>query len=277
MNAAQWVSEYRRLPDAGAAGGAIVGPAAPPAHNVRALLDNAQRIIEQSQRDADARPPTPDHTIRNLMATEALHAQRVDRERALARQDIQDDDELVRVLNQDGTPNVVRTCRMISLVARYAGELQHVLIHPDVRDSFKTTPDEDDRYTDMMQLTKQGQWDMLVDPGLSGNARIACQNIENALPQLHGITVKSVIEYTGNKHDELLDFFCAAVAARWRANTVFAAGPYKTRNEQAAVTRALNDAVRLLGDFFMDGDNLRYRKRARPPTTFAELRDLSQY
>jgi len=35
--------------------------------------------------------------------------------------------------------------------------------------------------------------------------------------------------------------------------------------------------VRLLGDFFMDGDNLKYRKRPRPPTTFAELRALSHY
>jgi hypothetical protein len=276
MNAAQWVGEYKRLPAAAAMGGAIAGAALPPA-NARVLLENARRLIEQGQRDADARPPTPDHTIRNLMAAEALHAQRVDRERALARQDIQDDDELLRVLNREGTVQVKKTCRMISLVARYAGELQHILIHPDVRESFKTTLVEDDRYNEMMALTQQGMWYKLVDPGLSGNARIACQNIENALPQLHGITVDSVIQYTDDKQEELLDFFCAAVAARWRANTVFAAGPYKTRNEQAAVTRALNDAVRLLGDFFMDGNRLKYTKRPRPPTSLNELRALSHY
>jgi len=233
--------------------------------NAVPLLNRAVTAL----RAVDDVPPPADNTVRDLMAHEAVRAMRVDRERALAHKDIQDDDELIRLLNR-GLPLQRRVARMISLTARYAGELQHTLIHPDVRHAFK------DQITEVAQRNAIGAvaptWHTLVDPGLSGNARIACQNIEDALPNLYGLTVDLILEYTDPKADILLDYFCAAVAARWRANTVFAAGPYKTGNEQNAVSKALNDAVRLCRDFKINGNRLVYEKRERLPTTLAEVR-----
>ena len=69
-----------------------------------------------------------------------------------------------------------------------------------------------------------------------------------------------------------LDYFCAAVAARWRANTVFAAGPYKTGNEQNAVIHALKEAVTLCRDYAIQNNQLVYSERPSAPTTLQEIR-----
>ena len=216
----------------------------------------------------DALPPPPDNTMRDLMAQEAVRSMRVDRDRALARKDTRDDDALLRVLEKKA--DYTRIVRMISLVARFAGELKHTLIHPTVRNTYEEHGDENDAFTHLHALCN-GSWDMVMDPGLSGNARIACENLARALPQLQGLTVDMVLDY--GVDDQLLDYFCAAVAARWRANTVFAAGPYKTGNEQNAVTRALKDAVLLCRDYRVVNRKIeKVHHPQRAPTTLAELR-----
>jgi len=243
----------------------VAAAAAGAPNNAADILTRGARAL----RAVDDIPPPADNTVRDMMAHEAVRAMRVDRERALAHKDIQDDDELIRLLNQ-GNALEMRVARLISLTARYAGELQHTLIHPDVRHAFKGQDIEAAQRNAIRAVAPT--WHTLVDPGLSGNARIACQNIEDALPKLYGLTVEKILEYRDEKDDILLDYFCAAVAARWRANTVFAAGPYKTGNEQNAVSKALNDAVRLCRDFTITGDRLVYAKRARQPTTLEAVR-----
>jgi hypothetical protein len=218
----------------------------------------------------DTLPPPPDNTMRDLMAQEAVRSMRVDRDRALAKKDMRDDDALLRVLENDEDTDYTSIVRMISLVARFAGELKHTLIHPTVRTKYADGQDDRDA-TANMHAYCQGQWDKVMDPGLSGNARIACENLARALPQLQGLKVEMVLEYKGDEN--LLDYFCAAVAARWRANTVFAAGPYKTGNEQNAVTRALKDAVLLCRDYRVIGNTIKkVSNLPRAPTTLAELR-----
>lgn len=232
-----------------------------------ALMLRAASAIESLNRA----PPPPDNTVRNLMAGEALRNMRDDRERALARSDMQDDDEFIRILTANGQPQVAR---LISLTARYAGELQHNLIHPQKRYQMKeakTTIVDQNWAAIKMGGTK---WHELVDPGLSGNARIACQNIADALPRLRGLTVEHVL----NQDDDPLplDYFCAAVAARWRANMVFAAGPYKTGNEQNAVLHALHDAVRLCRDYVIEDSKLKRAERPKAPTSIAEIQGSSR-
>jgi hypothetical protein len=236
------------------------------------LGENTKGVLERVQQSLarqDALPPPPDNTMRDLMAQEAVRSMRVDRDRALARKDMRDDDALLRVLEDGADPRYTAIVRMISLVARFAGELKHTLIHPTVRNVYEEHGAGNGAYAKMHKHCK-GDWDKVMDPGLSGNARIACENLARALPQLQGLTVDMVLE---SKDYKLLDYFCAAVAARWRANTVFAAGPYKTGNEQNAVTRALKDAVLLCRDYHVTDSKIRKVSNVpRAPTTLAELR-----
>jgi hypothetical protein len=225
--------------------------------------------VQQSLARQDALPPPPDNAMRDLMAHEAVRSMRVDRDRALARKDMRDDDALLRVLEGGADPRYIAIVRMISLVARFAGELKHTLIHPTVRNVYEEHGAGNGAYA-KMDAKCDGLWDKVMDPGLSGNARIACENLARALPQLQGLTVDMVLE---SKDYKLIDYFCAAVAARWRANTVFAAGPYKTGNEQNAVTRALKDAVLLCRDYHVtDSKITKVSNVPRAPTTLAELR-----
>lgn len=122
-------------------------------------------------------------------------------------------------------------------------------------------------------------WTVLVDPGLAGNARMACSDIAAHNPRLRGITMEHVIKcskklvHDNNEHDCMfLDFFCGAVAARWRANSVFAAQPYKTRNEQNAVAQALLHSNLRLHEFAIIDDQIKHNPR-KPPSTLAELRN----
>ena len=61
------------------------------------------------------------------------------------------------------------------------------------------------------------------------------------------------------------------MAARWRANSVFAAQPYKTGNEQEAVARALQDASARFCDYAINGSRVSWSPRHHPQT-LAELR-----
>jgi hypothetical protein len=87
----------------------------------------------------------------------------------------------------------------------------------------------------------------------------------------------------GTKPDEhsciFMDYFCAVVASRWRANSVLAAQPYKTKNEQEAVMLALHESSRRLCDFAFTGTQVTWCPRIHPGS-LAELRgmdDLTHY
>ena len=238
--------------------------------DLNAILQRAATQLEE----LDAAPPPPDNTVRDIMAREAAHAMRTDRERALAKEDMHDDDEFIAILHESGDENARKAARLISITARYAGELQHTLINPRKRKLLKDA--KLDGIDDTMELWREIQlggnaWDDIVDPGLAGNARIACQNVADALPNLHGLQVDDILSYGGENHKELLDYFCAAVAARWRSTTVFAAGPYKTGNEQSAVRIALKDALQLCRDYRLVDRTIEWNPRPKAPTCIAEI------
>lgn len=230
----------------------------------KALMGRVERALQLPEYV----PPPADNAMRDLMAQEAVRCMRTDRDRALAKKDMRDDDALLRALEEHSVQyaNIVR---MISLVARFAGELKHTLIHPTLRNVYDENVLAANAAGKMHELC-EGQWDKVMDPGLSGNARIACANLSRALPQLGGVTVEMVLKYSGD--DNVLDYFCSVVAARWRASSVFAAGPYKTGNEQNAVTRALKDAVMLCREYTVVDSALVHTGVLRAPTTLAELR-----
>lgn len=238
----------------------------------KAVFTRAVDLLEEFESAGNA--PPPDNTVRDIMAREAAHSMRVDRERALAKEDMQDDDEFISILNMSENRNAKRTARLISITARYAGELQHTLINPQKRKQLKDAKlDGYDEPAELwVQIRQYGHdWDDIVDPGLAGNARIACQNVADTLPHMHGLTVEHILNYRGTKDKELLDFFCAAVAARWRSTTVFAAGPYKTGNEQSAVRVALKEALHICRDFRLVNNAIVWSPRQKAPTCIAEI------
>ena len=122
---------------------------------------------------------------------------------------------------------------------------------------------------------KKDAWTVLVDPGLAGNARMACHDLSTRVPLLRNLTMTHVLSTAMNDEDErsnmFTDYFCGAVAARWRANSVFSAQPYKTRNEQSAVVQALADASVRLRDYAIENSCVVFRPREQPKT-LAQLR-----
>ena len=231
--------------------------------------DFAQRAARALREAGNIRePPPPDNTLRDIMAHEAARAMRSDRERLIAKSEINDDEEFIRALRSKGDDKLNKIAKLISLTARFAGELQHNLIHPDVRHTWKEKVDKGGQSSDAVPADKP--WHDLVDPGLVGNARITCQNIVDAHPRLRGLGVELILN---SDEPSVLDFFCAAVAARWRANSVFAAGPYKTGNEQQAVLHALNEAVSLFRDYHVRDNQLTLSPRP-PVTTLSQIRGL---
>lgn len=212
-------------------------------------------------------PPPPDNTLRDIMAHEAARAMRSDRERAIAKSEINDDEEFIRDMRSKMDDKLNQIAQLISLTARFAGELQHNLIHPGLRHRWKEAKENGRLGPDAIDST---QWNEIVDPGLVGNARITCRNIADAHPRLQGLQVEWILD---SADGSVLDFFCAAVAARWRANSVFAAGPYKTGNEQQAVLHALNEAVSLFRDYAVRNDQLILSPRPRV-TTLNQIRGL---
>ena len=122
---------------------------------------------------------------------------------------------------------------------------------------------------------KKDAWTVLVDPGLAGNARMACYDLSSRVPRLRNLTMTHVLTTAMNDEDEhnnmFTDYFCGAVAARWRANSVFSAQPYKTRNEQNAVVQALADASVRLRDYAIQDNRVVFMPR-KQPKTLTELR-----
>ena len=212
-------------------------------------------------------PPPPDNTLRDIMAHEAARAMRSDRERLIAKGDINDDEEFIRDMRSKMDGKLTKIAQLISLTARFAGELQHNLIHPGLRYNWKLAKEAGQDGPEAIDSTL---WTDIVDPGLVGNARITCQNIADAHPRLQGLRVEWILN---SEAHSVLDFFCAAVAARWRANSVFAAGPYKTGNEQQAVLHALNEAVSLFRDYAVRDNQLISSPRPRV-TTLSQIRGL---
>ena len=231
----------------------------------KGIIEQAAEALRHASRAPE--PPPPDNTVRDIMAQEAARAMRSDRERAIAKGDINDDDAFIRDLHAVNSPPYTKIAKLISLTARFAGELQHNLIHPGLRFTWKNRELHQEEGTDVIKRVGPN-WAEIVDPGLVGNARITCKDIADAHFRLRYLTVDMILACDDYS---ILDFFCAAVAARWRANSVFAAGPYKTGNEQQAVLHALREAVALFRDYKVEHGNLTLSAR-QPPTSLRELR-----
>jgi hypothetical protein len=245
-----------------------IAAAAAGAADVTMPREFAQRAARALREAGNIRePPPPDNTLRDIMAHEAARAMRSDRERLIAKSEINDDEEFIRDMRSKMDGKLNKIANLISLTARFAGELQHNLIHPDLRYRWK---EEKQNGRDGPEAINSTQWTEIVDPGLVGNARITCQNIADAHPRLQGLQVEWILD---SADGSVLDFFCAAVAARWRANSVFAAGPYKTGNEQQAVLHALNEAVSLFRDYAVRDNQLISSPRPRV-TTLSQIRGL---
>lgn len=262
LNMARYLDEM-----AGHIQGHIAGAAAGAA-DVTMPREFAQRAVRALREASNIRePPPPDNTLRDIMAHEAARAMRSDRERLIAKSEINDDDAFIRDLRSKHEDKLNKIAQLISLTARFAGELQHNLIHPGLRYNWKDAKDTGREGVDAI-ITDD--WTKIVDPGLVGNARITCRNIADAHPRLQGLQVEWILD---SADGSVLDFFCAAVAARWRANSVFAAGPYKTGNEQQAVLHALNEAVSLFRDYTVRNDQLISNPRPRV-TSLSQIRGL---
>lgn len=242
----------------------------------------ALRWIEAHNTPTHNAPAAEEASFQDLLAKETLHVLRSERDHNLASEETKNDHAYIEIINN--VPELAHVARMIALVARYAGELPHDLINPAMRAKFEQHVDTHSSENEQLQMLEQNipgfktkDWEQFVDPGLAGNARIACYDVEQALPRLSGITMRHVSDFAKEKKDEhakmFVDFFCAVVAARWRANSVLAAQPYKTKNEQDAVLLALRESSKRLHNFRLLNGNIQFCVR-RPPTTLAELRGL---
>lgn len=211
-------------------------------------------------------PPPRDNTMRNVLLKEAAHQFRTDNERATAKKQMNDDDAIIRSLLRAGYNKIAH---LISMTARFAGELQHNLINPHLRYNWKSAVTDVERDGIVSGCTN---WREIVDPGLVGNTSIACRNISAAYPHtLHNLQVEHILECEDAR---ALEYFCAVTAARWRANTVFAAGPYKTGKEQNAVVQALNESIALFKYFVIKNGRLLEETIQSTPETLSELRKL---
>lgn len=244
------------------------------------VLQRALRYIENMDIPAPHVPVASQSSMQDLLTKETLHVLRSEREQNLASEETKNDYAYIEVIGS--IPGFTDVARMIALVARYAGELPHELISPTMRSTFDNHIDIHDTIQEQKAALKrvgkpfaEYTWEDFVDPGLAGNARIACYDVGQALPRLNGMDIEHVFDMVkdrGSTHAKVfMDYFCAVVAARWRANSVLAAQPYKTKNEQEAVMLALRESSRRLNDFAFDGKSIRYSRRC-PPTTLSELR-----
>ena len=245
-----------------------------------AVLKRALTFIEKMDATPQHVPAAQPSSVQDLLTRETLHVLRSEREHNLASEETKNDYAYIDIIGR--IPGFKHVARMIALVARYAGELPHDLINPTMRSTFANHIDMNDSIEEQRAaFARLGKplaeytWEDFVDPGLAGNARIACYDIGQALPRLNGMDIEHVFQMVrdpGSKHAKVfMDYFCAVVAARWRANSVLAAQPYKTKNEQEAVMLALRESSRRLNDFALHNDCIKYDQR-RPPTTLSELR-----
>ena len=225
-----------------------------------------------------------DHDVRNMMTKETLGLLRQERDHELASAEIKGDNEYIDNIGRIFRGQYKHIAKMIALTARYAEELPHALIHPATRASIEarlsrgqyTAQADRDREVEaaINALPGRPTWETFVDPGLAGNARIACSDISSRLPRLYGMNVNHALAYMdGNTTaaDTFADFFCAVIACTWRFNSVMAAQPYKTKYEHGAVQQALRIAALRLTDFAMYDDQIKHSPR-KPPGSLAELR-----
>ena len=249
--------------------------------------DALTRAIQYMSTRPAAPPPSNESNIGELITKETLRVLQTERDHELARDETQSDHEYIDYIKHIKDGRFQHIARMIALVARYAGELPHDLIHPSTRQLIHKEVDTSDtklaRNAKVEQMcdTYQWTWEDFVDPGLAGNARIACYDIGQELPRLRALNLDHVMntmtfepstEYT----NMFTDYFCAVVAARWRANSVLAAQPYKTKNEQAAVMVALHESSKRLCEYALSNQRVLYMPREHP-TTLAELRGRASY
>ena len=225
----------------------------------------------------DAVAPPNDDNIRDMITKETLRVLGNEREHEMASDETRSDHTYIEWIGHIFGGQHRHVARLIALVARYAGELPHDLIHPTARHTLQEQVD--DRDTQAEQLTRvetllgNHTWEEYIDPGLAGNARIACYDIGQVLPRLRGMNMTQVMATMAlpDEHYRVFtDYFCAVVASRWRANSVLAAQPYKTKNEQAAVMLALHESSKRLCDFTLNGDLVKYAPRPHP-STLSEL------
>ena len=236
----------------------------PYAESVTLGIKRARRLLDLHSLDQTG--PPPDNTLRNMAAQEAFRNARADRERRIAKAEINDDEAFVRNLRELGGI-YAQTALFISSVARFAGELQHSLIHPDVRQKWADA--EGNSYVKQHIIQEHTtDWESIVDPGLAGNAYMVCSNIATAYPQrLQDLSPAMIVEAGDHK---LIHYFSATVAARWRTNAVFGAGVYKTGNQQDAVAQALREAIRLFAHYKVNDGQLQHAPLRTPPTTLQE-------
>ena len=246
----------------------------------------ARAIQYISRMDPSAEDEAGSNAVSELLTKQTLHVLQEEREHELATDETQSDHEYIEYIRLIQGGRYKHIARMIALVARYAGEVPHELIHPTtrqiIRDGVDTSDSRQARLSKVEDLCARYQWtwEDFVDPGLAGNARIACYDIGQQLPRLRAITlyhVMNTMKAPANSESEHMftDYYCAVVAARWRANSVLAAQPYKTKNEQAAVVVALHESSRRLCDYALQGQQVVYSPRYHP-RTLAELRDSAR-
>jgi len=219
-----------------------------------------------------------------MMTKETLGLLRQEHDHELASAETKSDNEYIDNIGRISGGAWRHIAKMIALTARYAGELPHDLIHPATRASidarlrrgqYAGRPERDREIEEAIRdIPGSTTWETFVDPGLAGNARIACHDIANQLPRLYGMNVDHALSYIGGgapRANTFADFFCAVVACTWRFNSVMAAQPYKTKYEHAAVQQALRIATLRLTDFALEEDQIMYSPR-NPPRSLAELR-----
>ena len=227
----------------------------------------SQRLKDLIRADELATLP-PDNTIRNMAATEAFRNARQDRDRKIAKLEMHNDEAFLQDLRQSNLAMHEKVAQLIASVARFAGELQHSLIHPNLRDEWESS----DLAARIPLLRSTSSWHDLVDPGLAGNAQLVCHNIETAYPsRLRGLRPEHIInDRASDKDKQVVYHFSAAIAARWRANAVFNASTYKTGNQQVAVEQALREAIRAFSHYRLSNDQLLYQPPPPPPSSLQE-------
>lgn len=241
----------------------------------------ARQYVERNEPTAT----TDDHTVRDMLTKETLAVLRQEREHTLASKELGRDHDYIAYISEICGGQYRHIGTLIALVARFAGEVPHELIHPSTYKLLQARLDREnyasqaaaarDLTAFVTQQLPGHTWETFVDPGLAGNCRIACHEISTMLPTLHGLNMQHVTGYAALHTEEsrrFYDFFCSVVASVWRLNSVMAAQPYKTKYEHEAVRQALQFTCRRLIDYTLHNGAIRHSTRA-PPTSLAQLRN----
>lgn len=280
--AAAWIEQSNRIP----------GNAAPPGPD-RFQFDGLRQNDEAQQhaynyisRNQPAAQPD-DHTTRDMLTKETLAILRQERDHEIASSELDNDHDYISYIGEVLNGQYRHISVMLSLVSRFAGEVPHDLLDSGTAALFKDKL-ESDNYASrqlrvqaldalIQQRLPNHTWETFVDPGLVGNARIACHEVGTMIPGLSGLTMPHVHAYV-QRNDEparsFWDFFCSVVASVWRVNSVMAAQPYKTKYEHEAVLRSLQFSARRLAGYYLQNNRIQYYNR-RPPVSLQQLRAMN--